>query len=262
MTTKKLCQVIDEGQIDQNDDHIRPAEKISSLQAKSSSDQGLNIDSTTSSQINQPPSDGNPLSEKDQSWYGSRFGADFSGVRIHTGPKAEELTQAIHAKAFTIGNDIFFGKGEYNPDTKDGKKLPAHELTHTIQQGKMGSGVKKVQRKEIAVRDIRKNCKEWFYKKLPEPVAYVKQQKYRYLSFKETYEPLEGQYEKTPVYKYVWIIKNYKAVACPPFDPNGMQEKAVIGLYYNSSVDGKLLPYGGSKSWEEAFTREYNRLRK
>ena len=94
------------------------------------------------------PSGGKPLSEKERSWYGSRFGADFSGVRIHTGPTAEELTQAIHARAFTVGNDIFFGKGEYNPDTKEGKKLPAHELTHTIQQGKMGSGAKGVQRKK------------------------------------------------------------------------------------------------------------------
>lgn len=65
----------------------------------------------------------------------SRFGADFSGVRIHTGSSAESLSNNIHAQAFTHGNDIYFNSGKYAPHTEGGSLLLAHELTHTIQQG-------------------------------------------------------------------------------------------------------------------------------
>jgi hypothetical protein len=65
----------------------------------------------------------------------SRFGADFGGVRIHTGSAAESLSRDIHAQAFTHGNDIYFNSGKYAPHTESGNLLLAHELTHTIQQG-------------------------------------------------------------------------------------------------------------------------------
>lgn len=64
-----------------------------------------------------------------------RFGADFSGVRIHTGSAAESMSSNIHAQAFTHGNDIYFNSGKYAPQTEAGGLLLAHELTHTIQQG-------------------------------------------------------------------------------------------------------------------------------
>ncbi|MBI0398292.1 eCIS core domain-containing protein [Cyclobacterium marinum] len=62
------------------------------------------------------------------------FDSDFSKVRIHTGKKAQMMCEKIQAKAFTHGFDLFFGQGQYRPDTKAGKHLLAHELTHTIQQ--------------------------------------------------------------------------------------------------------------------------------
>lgn len=65
----------------------------------------------------------------------SRFNADFSGVRIHTGNHAESMSSQIHAQAFTHGNDIYFNSGKYSPTTGQGSTLLAHELTHTIQQG-------------------------------------------------------------------------------------------------------------------------------
>ncbi len=64
-----------------------------------------------------------------------RFGADFAGVRIHTGSQAQSLSASIHAKAFTHGNDIYFNAGYYSPETGSGQRLLAHELTHTLQQG-------------------------------------------------------------------------------------------------------------------------------
>lgn len=65
----------------------------------------------------------------------SRFNADFSGVRIHTGNYAESMSNQIHAQAFTHGNDIYFNSGKYSPSSGQGSTLLAHELTHTIQQG-------------------------------------------------------------------------------------------------------------------------------
>lgn len=64
----------------------------------------------------------------------AKFGADFSGVRVHTGSRAEAMNRSLHARAFTTGQDIFFGKGEYQPDTPKGEKVLAHELTHVGQQ--------------------------------------------------------------------------------------------------------------------------------
>ena len=64
----------------------------------------------------------------------SRFGSDFSGVRIHDNSHAATLNRELNAQAFTRGTDIFFNKGYYNPETSSGKHLLAHELTHVVQQ--------------------------------------------------------------------------------------------------------------------------------
>ncbi|MHA7059790.1 eCIS core domain-containing protein [Aquimarina sp. M1] len=79
-------------------------------------------------------SGGNKLSGNTKNEMESGFGADFSQVNIHTDSKAVQMSQELGAQAFTHGNDIYFNKGKYNPSSKDGKHLLAHELTHTIQQ--------------------------------------------------------------------------------------------------------------------------------
>ena len=73
----------------------------------------------------------------------SAFGADFSGVRIHSGAEAIQMNQDLGARAFANGNDIYFNSGEYKPDSKEGKHLLAHELTHTIQQGNNTSNIQR-----------------------------------------------------------------------------------------------------------------------
>lgn len=70
----------------------------------------------------------------------SSFGADFSGVRIHTGPEAHSLNRDVNAVAFTTGQDIFFRQGTYDPGSSGGRELLAHELTHVVQQ--TGQGIK------------------------------------------------------------------------------------------------------------------------
>ncbi|HZM85049.1 MAG TPA: DUF4157 domain-containing protein [Blastocatellia bacterium] len=83
--------------------------------------------------IRQAP-DGRPLESRVRAQMESAFGADFGGVRVHTGANAEALNEALNARAFTTGQDIFFGKGEYDPGSASGRELLAHELTHVQQQ--------------------------------------------------------------------------------------------------------------------------------
>ena len=64
----------------------------------------------------------------------SAFGADFSGVRVHSDSAAQEASDGLNARAFTIGKDIAFGPGEYQPGTPIGDALIAHELAHVVQQ--------------------------------------------------------------------------------------------------------------------------------
>jgi hypothetical protein len=78
---------------------------------------------------------GKTLPAGTRAFFEPRFGVNFSNVRVHTGARAEEAAESISAKAFTLGNDIAFGSGQYSPATHEGRNLLAHELTHTVQQG-------------------------------------------------------------------------------------------------------------------------------
>ena len=75
-----------------------------------------------------------PLAEDTRSFMENRMGYDFSNVKIHTGSIATKSAQSINALAYTSGNNIVFNEGQYAPDTKSGKALLAHELTHVVQQ--------------------------------------------------------------------------------------------------------------------------------
>lgn len=75
-------------------------------------------------------------------------GYDFSQVRVHTDTNAALSAQMMQAKAYTVGRDITFGAGQYEPETAEGKRLIAHELTHVIQQQSAGNGSLFMQRQE------------------------------------------------------------------------------------------------------------------
>ena len=92
-----------------------------------------------SRQVKASRGSGTPLPGPTKKFMESRFGTDFSGVRIHTDSSASQMNKSIQAKAFTVGNDIYFSKGRFSPESASGKELLAHELTHTIQQGASGS---------------------------------------------------------------------------------------------------------------------------
>ena len=72
-----------------------------------------------------------------------KFGRKFDDVRVHTGGAAASAAAQMHANAFTVGSDIYFNSGRYNPGTEAGRKLIAHELTHVVQNtgGTKSAGV-------------------------------------------------------------------------------------------------------------------------
>jgi hypothetical protein len=95
---------------------------------------GLEVSVGFEQQLNASRGRGERLPEQLQQEFEGKFGADFSGVRIHKDAQADQFNQSIQAKAFTSGKDVFFRQGTYKPDSPEGKSLVAHELTHVIQQ--------------------------------------------------------------------------------------------------------------------------------
>lgn len=91
------------------------------------------------SAVNAAKGSGQTLDEDTSEQMGSAMGSDFSGVKVHTDSNSDQLSRSIEARAFTTGSDIFFRKGEYDPGSKPGQELLAHELTHVVQQGAAGS---------------------------------------------------------------------------------------------------------------------------
>ncbi|SFU10202.1 DNA/RNA non-specific endonuclease [Algoriphagus locisalis] len=128
-----------------------------------SPDGGMTASPSISAQISSFKGGGQNLPAPVQSEMGSKIGADFSGVRVHSDANAAQMSSAIGAQAFTHGNDVYFNEGKYQPETAEGKHLLAHELTHTVQQGaaevqrmpitEISSAEPQVQRLPWAVRE-------------------------------------------------------------------------------------------------------------
>ena len=79
-------------------------------------------------------SPGQPLDSTTRRFMEPRFGHDFSRVRVHRDSGAAQSTDAVNARAYAVGNDIVFGRGEWAPGTAQGRSLIAHELAHVVQQ--------------------------------------------------------------------------------------------------------------------------------
>lgn len=116
------------------------------LAAQRQGDGPFELDDDTAQQINRERSGGQPLDGQAQAKLGGAMGQDFSGVKVHTSPTADQLNRQLGATAFTTGQDIFFRQGAYAPQSSSGQELLAHELTHVVQQssgavGATGSGM-------------------------------------------------------------------------------------------------------------------------
>jgi len=97
---------------------------------------GSNADPESAAQL--IPGDGQALPSSLRSLFGPRLGLDFSQVRIHTDAPAAEAARTVHARAYTLGQHIVFGAGEYRPETLRGTRMIAHELVHVAQNARTG----------------------------------------------------------------------------------------------------------------------------
>jgi hypothetical protein len=105
------------------------------IQKKQSSiNNSVVVSDSVSNQIQSTKGGGNVMPGTTKTFMESRFGADFSNVKIHTGSYATQLSKDLNAQAFTVGNNIYFNEGKYSPESFTGKHLLAHELAHTLQQ--------------------------------------------------------------------------------------------------------------------------------
>lgn len=116
-----------------------PAEKDKQPQRLLRSSTGLSpgpsvAPSRLEASISADSSRGRPLDASTRAYFEPRFGHDFGDVRTHTDDSAASSVLSLGARAFTVGNHIFFGAGEFQPASSSGRRLLAHELTHTIQQ--------------------------------------------------------------------------------------------------------------------------------
>ncbi len=119
----------------EEEEKIQPQPTDSFVQKKAIG-QGSAASASITDQIQSTRGGGSSLSEPLKSFMENRFMADFSSVRIHTGSYAGQMAGELKAQAFTVGSDIYFNSGRFTPTSSDSKRLLAHELTHTIQQGK------------------------------------------------------------------------------------------------------------------------------
>ncbi|MEO0552089.1 MAG: DUF4157 domain-containing protein [Bacteroidota bacterium] len=91
-------------------------------------------DNSLTQKLNSTKGRGKTLPEHVGHEMGSKIGANFSNVKVHTDASAIQMNQELGAKAFTHGRDVYFNQGQYNPSSSRGKRLLAHELTHVVQQ--------------------------------------------------------------------------------------------------------------------------------
>lgn len=85
--------------------------------------------------LNNSAGRGSPMDAATKAFMETRFGTDFTAVRIHTNTDAVRMSNALGARAFAYGRDVYFNRGEYQPTSLEGRRLLAHELTHVVQQG-------------------------------------------------------------------------------------------------------------------------------
>jgi peptidoglycan hydrolase-like protein with peptidoglycan-binding domain len=91
-------------------------------------------DATVEAKIRENNGSGQKMEDKTRSEMEAGLGADFSQINIHDDEESAYLNTTLGAETFTVGKDVYFNKGNYNPESSNGKHLLAHELTHTIQQ--------------------------------------------------------------------------------------------------------------------------------
>ncbi|EOR94494.1 hypothetical protein ADIARSV_2340 [Arcticibacter svalbardensis MN12-7] len=139
-----------------------------------------------SSEIASSRGGGSSMDSQTNSFMSSRFGTDLSHVNIHTDDRSSQLSQSLNAKAFTVGKDIYFNHGQYQPNSSEGKKLLAHELTHTIQQGQGAA----IQNKEWVQRTAIGSILNEFFSPFSSPTQWDMPESDSYTNLVRAWQPV------------------------------------------------------------------------
>jgi Domain of unknown function (DUF4157) len=134
------------------------AAKTGTVHPKTESDTSPMADANFEQQLDSSKGSGQSMDDATKNEMETKMGADFSDVKIHTGSNANEMSEDINAKAFAHGQDIYFKSLAYDPYSKEGKELLAHELWHTV-QGRNGMGGK-LRRQVEDINSINNQAKE------------------------------------------------------------------------------------------------------
>jgi hypothetical protein len=141
MSVSQQQQISESGGACQNLDRTQEPDPIHSKYTRTTESGQMAAPSIVSEVLNQP---GQPLDTSTRGFMEPRLGRDLSGVRVHSDSKAAVSATAVRSLAFTVGNDIVFGEGQYAPGTREGRWLLAHELAHTVQQTQGGQQVQRI----------------------------------------------------------------------------------------------------------------------
>lgn len=139
----KKCEDCEKEKVQKMEEEAIQSKQNEEVQSKESAKKSTKQTTSFESKLRRG-SGGQKLDKKVRNEMEAGFGSSFNHIKIHNDSEAENMSESIGAQAFTHGNDIYFNKGKYNPNSKEGKTLLAHELTHTIQQ--KGMVQKQIQR--------------------------------------------------------------------------------------------------------------------
>ena len=127
-----LTPLVQKAEICGEEESVQKSEDEESIQAKGEAE--VAPENSIEGDLNASKGRGSKMDGDVRNEMESGFGTDFSNVNIHTDERAAQMSQNIGAQAFTHGNDVYFNRGKYDPGSKGGKHLLAHELAHTVQQ--------------------------------------------------------------------------------------------------------------------------------
>ena len=125
--------------------------------------EGGDLDTDASASIERARGGGRALPTPVRRRMEGAFGTSLSHVRVHDGPQAAKLSSAMQASAFTSGSDVFFGAGQYDPSSREGEHILAHELAHVVTEG--SAPVRRIV--------IRRNARGWLKKKFSAAKEFV-----------------------------------------------------------------------------------------
>ncbi|MFB2769541.1 DUF4157 domain-containing protein [Pelatocladus sp. BLCC-F211] len=135
---------------EEKEEELQTKLETGATQLQMQSDGKMTATADLENSIQQARGSGQTIADEVRQPMEKAFGNNFSGVRVHTDATSHKLNKSIQARAFTTGQDIFFKRGEYNPESQQGQELLAHELTHVVQQN--GN----IQRKKLQSEDKNK----------------------------------------------------------------------------------------------------------